>query len=61
MQKTWTSRIRRVAALAVAACLLLALSSARAQKASLQDLAKAAVSPPEHESQLTSVAEERWE
>ena len=46
MQKTWTSRIRRVAALAVAACLLLALSSARAQKASLQDLAKAAVSLP---------------
>ena len=47
MQTTWTLRFRCVAALAVGACLLAAPGSARAQKASLQDLAKATVSLPE--------------
>lgn len=47
MQEEWTWNRRCVAALAVAACLLFAPSDARAQQASLQDLAKAAVSLPE--------------
>ena len=47
MQERWTLKKRCLAALAVAACALLAPSGARAQKASLQDLAKATASLPE--------------